>query len=280
MMATRLQVGLAAVLLSVVIASPALASPITDPVVEENRIFVNIDFGTVSTELSIEFEKAVGLSLDSLGLSAELIDPTDPALLSRLTDSLNISLTGGLPILVRIQPPVDGGLSFEGIANIELYTHDLQYTAGTPLRLFSSPDGGIFRDITAQMSSGSYRVRGSKGNFSEFLIVADLRTITSVIDGKFARLSDLLYGYAGKIDSNLFSSLESDIAAAQTAWNNGDLVTAIAKVEEFSSRVRTADGSMIPRVWRSSRDLDNVAGELRAVAATLRFSLTLASNSL
>lgn len=279
-MATRSKMGFAVMLLGVAIAQPASASPITDPVVEDNRLSVNVDFGTVSTELSIEFEKAVGLSLDNLGLSAELVDPLDPALVSRLTDSLNISLTGGLPILVRIQPPVDGGLSFEGIANIELYTHDLQYTAGTPLRLFSSPDGGIFRDITAQMSSGSYRVRGSKGNFSEFLIVADLRTIASVIDGKFGRLSDLLYGYAGKIDSTLFSSLESDVAAAQAAWNNGDLVTAIAKVEEFASRVRAADGGAISRVWRSSRDLDNVAGELRAVASTLRFSLTLASNSL
>lgn len=279
-MATRSKMGFAMMLLGVAIAQPASASPITDPVVEDNRVSVNVDFGTVSTELSIEFEKAVGLSLDSLGLSAELVDPLDPALVSRLSDSLNISLTGGLPILVRIQPPVDGGLSFEGIANIELYTHDLQYTAGTPLRLFSSPDGGIFRDITAQMSSGSYRVRGSKGNFSEFLIVADLRTIASVIDGKFGRLSDLLYAYASKIESTLFSSLESDVAAAQAAWNNGDLVTAIAKVEEFASRVRAADGGAISRVWRSSRDLDNVAGELRAAASTLRFSLTLASNSL
>ena len=34
-------------------------------------------------------------------------------------------------------------------------------------------------------------------------------------------------------------------------------------------------GSDIPEVWRAARDLDNVAGYLRAGADTLRFSLNL-----
>jgi len=32
----------------------------------------------------------------------------------------------------------------------------------------------------------------------------------------------------------------------------------------------------VPNVWRSARDLDNTAGNLRAAAGTLRFSLALA----
>jgi hypothetical protein len=37
-------------------------------------------------------------------------------------------------------------------------------------------------------------------------------------------------------------------------------------------------GSAIPNVWRSSRDLVNAAGLLRAAGETLRFSLGLQTN--
>jgi len=257
---------------------------IVNPVVEGNTFSAKINAGigiaAVNVELSIEFEQAVGLSAENLGLSVDLVSLTDLALLSRLPVSLNTSLVSGLPVLLRIQPPASGGLSFSGITTIELYTHNLQYTAGTPLRLFSASDGGTFRDITESMSSGSYRVRGSKGTFSDFLIVADLRPTATVINGKFGELSDLLYGYSSQIEGTTFAQLESQLTAAQSAWDGGDTTGAIAGIETFASTVENAASSDIPDVWRSTRDLDNVAGELRAKAGTLRFSLTLASNSL
>lgn len=278
-MSQRILKVAAAVLFCATLLPATAAASIIDPVVEDNRISLRIDLGSAATELTIEFENVVGLSLDNIGVTAEPVNLADPALLTRLVGS-NISLAGGLPVLVKVQPPASGALSFEGVVTIEFYTHDLHYTAGTPLRLFSAPDGGTFRDITASMSSGSYRVRGSKGNFSEFLIVADLRAITTVVNSKFNRLASLLQQHGASIDSSTYNALEADLTAAQAAWNTGNIVQAIAKVESFASRVRAADYSEIPDVWRSSRDLDNVAGELRAAAATLRFSLTLASNSL
>lgn len=256
---------------------PAADAAILDPTVDGNRLVADIDLGTLSAELAIEFEDVVGLSVANLGLSAELVNPTDPALLARLAGT-DLSPAAGFPVLVRIQPPASGGLAFEGLVDVTLYTHDLHYTVGTPLRLFSAPDGGMFRDITAEMSSGSYRVRGSKGTFSEFLIVADLRATATAVDAKFTRLADLLYGHAGGIDPLVFSDLEAQLATAEAAWDDGDVPAAIAGVEDFAATVKGAAG--IPNVWRSARDLDNVAGELRAAAATLRFSLTLASNGL
>ena len=47
------------------------------------------------------------------------------------------------------------------------------------------------------------------------------------------------------------------------------------KLNEFKQIVEAARGLDIPDVWRSSRDIDNVAGELMALANTLRFSLRL-----
>lgn len=279
-MSTRLFALSLALLLASFLPTTTHASAIVDPVVDGNTLAANIDLGLVEAELSIEFEQVVGLSVDNLGLSAELINPIDPALLSRLEDPLANSLPGTFPVLVRIQPPANGGLSFSGVVTIQLYTHNLQYAAATPLRLFSAPDGGEFRDITESISSGSYRVRGGKGTFSEFLIVADLRATSVVVDDKFSVLSALLYNYSSQIDSTVFATLQTQLGAAESAWDNGDAVEAIANVEAFSTTVSNASGNDIPDVWRSARDIDNVAGELRATAKTLRFSLTRASNGL
>lgn len=236
--------------------------------------------GTLDADLTIEFENVVGLSATNLGLSAEIVSPADLLLLSRLPVLGGGGITSGFPVLVRISPPTTGGLSFSGVVSVELYTHDLLYTVGTPLRLFSAPDGGAFRDITNSMGSGSYRVRGSKGQFSEFLIVADLRTTDTVIDTKFNRLRKLLDDYALKINTAAYTELDSLLTGARNQYDSGNTVAAIGQVEAFGEAVAARSGSDIPDIWRSAHDLDNIAGELRAAVGTLRFSLSLASNNL
>jgi hypothetical protein len=67
--------------------------------------------------------------------------------------------------------------------------------------------------------------------------------------------------------------------ASQSAYAAGNLIAAIEYIEAFGDRVVAASGSQIPDVWRSSRDVTNVAGSLRSAASTLRYSLTLASNA-
>ena len=63
---------------------------------------------------------------------------------------------------------------------------------------------------------------------------------------------------------------------AKLAWQLGNTTLASQLVGTFADTVKAASGTAIPNVWRSSGDLVNVGGDLRAAAGTLRFSLNLA----
>ncbi|MGH8131100.1 MAG: DUF6689 family protein [Steroidobacteraceae bacterium] len=263
---------------SLLLAGPALsANGIYSVEIDGNVAKADIALGSASATLTIQFENVVGLSAENLGLSAQIVDPTSPGFLSRL--STGVSLPAAFPLVVKISPPTNGGLSFSGVVAVELYTHNLQYTIGSPLRIFSAPNGGSFSDITNFVGSGSIRTGGSKPDFSEFIIAADMRALSSVIQSKYSRLSALLNQHAATMSSALFSELAGLYNASQNAYAGGNLVAAIEYLEAFSERVVAASGSELPDVWRSSKDLTNVAGSLRAAAATLRYSLTLASNA-
>jgi len=234
--------------------------------------------GEIAADLTIAFEDAVGLTEANLGLDASLVSVTDMTLLARLPSLA--SIPAAFPVLVTIEPPTTGGLSFTGLASVGLYTHDLLYAAGTPLRLFSAPVGGAFVDVTDEMSSGSYRVRGGKGDFSQFLIVADVRHVDTVIEEKLGRTEDLLDEHWSALDSTLGSQLDTQLSSARTKWQLGQTAAALAHVENFLDKLEKASSSEAPDVWRSARDLDNVEGLLRAAGETLHFSLTLKSNNL
>lgn len=270
----RLAIAACALLL----AGPALsANGIYSVEIDGNVATADISLGSTSATLTIRFENVVGLSADNLGLSAKLVDPLSAIFVSRLTSG--VSLPGAFPLVVKIAPPASGGLSFSGVVSVELYTHDLQYTIGSPLRIFSSPDGGSFSDVTTLVSSGSIKTGGSKADFSEFTIAADIRPLASVISSKYSNLASLLNQHAAAMGGSLSTELTSLFNASQSAYAGGNLVSAIEYLEAFNDRVAAASGSQIPDIWRSSRDLTNVAGLLRSAASTLRYSLTLASNA-
>jgi hypothetical protein len=180
---------------------------------------------------------------------------------------------------VRIEPPAGGGLAFSGIARLEIHTNIIHYTPGCPLRLFSAPLGGPFRDITTNMGAGSYRARGTAGGFSEFLIVPDLRPVNQVIDNKLDRLEDLLEDYEGAIPGTVYADLEARLEDIRDDFEGGATGAAIQGVDDFLDVVEQNAGTSIPNVWRSARDVQNVAGYLRAGAMTLRFSLALKQGS-
>jgi hypothetical protein len=261
------------------LAGPAVwAQGIVDPVVTGDTLTARIELpGGLSADLTIAFEQSVGLTPDAAGLSAEVVNLLDQSILSRLPAS--VSIPSAFPVLLKIEPPSTGGLSFSGVASVSLHTHLLPFVANSPLRLFKATGGGNFADITEEMGAGSYRARGSSGGFSEFLILVDLRAINTVINGKFNKLEGLLTANQAAIPPAVYSDLSSQLAAARSAYTSGSLVTAISKVESFAATVKTHSGAEIPDVWRSARDLNNVAGTLRAAAGTLRFSLLLKSNS-
>jgi len=270
------QVAIAACLF-LLVGSASAADGIYEITIDGNVAKADIALGNVSATLTIRFENVVGLTADNLGLSAQIADPLAPGFVSRL--GAGVSLPTAFPLVVKIAPPASGGLSFSGVVAVELYTHNLQYTIGSPLRLYSAPDGGSFTDVTTFVGSGSVRSGGSKPDFSEFIIAADLRTLSAAIQSKYSKLSSLLTQHAAVMSSGLQSELVGLYNASASAYAGGQLVAAITYLEAFNDRVVAASGSGLPDVWRSSRDLTNVAGSLRSAAATLRYSLTLASNA-
>lgn len=266
---------LATVFCLLFLAGPVHAAAISNWDIDGNVVSADIALGSVAAKLTIRFENAVGLTPANLGVSVKLVDPL--ALAGRLGNG--VSLPSAFPLVVKISPPADGGLSFSGVVGVELYTHNLQYTIGSPLRLYSAPDGGTFTDVTTFVGSGSVRSGGTKGSFSEFIVAVDLRPLNSVITSKFSDLSGLINLYGGSLNSTVQSELLGLYNAAANAWVAGQIVAAITYLEAFDEKVVFYSGRQIPDVWRSSGDLTNIAGSLRASAATLRYSLTLASNA-
>lgn len=250
--------------------------------IDGNEVSATIELpGDVQADLTLRFEQAIGLSERGLGMSVESVDPSSESLLGQLPNSDEVAVPAGFPVLLSIEPPTDGGLSFEGVVEIELYTANLQYVLASPLRLFSSSDGERFRDITSEISGGSYRTRGSGGTFSDFLIAVDTRPLAATIDHKFDRLVQVLEDHGADIAEDLAGELDGYFNAAWEHWLNGNISAAIAGIRNFEDAVRAgaADGQM-PNIWSSAGDLDNVGGMLRAEARTLRFSLGLAGAGL
>lgn len=274
----RLLRCLPALALLLLLPLPAFAEGIVDVVIEGNEVRAGISLpGGIGADLTIGFEQVVGLTEANVGLSASLADLTDPDLLSRLG---GLSIPVAFPVLLRIEPPSDGGLSFSGVTWISLHTHNLIFVPNTPLRLYAAPLGGRFEDITESVGMGSYRARGCKGSFSEFLILVDLRALPIAINEKLDRLDRVLDENEDRIDPAVFTQLTTLAGQIRSAYSAGQTTLAITRTESFANLVKANSGTAIPNVWRSSHDLVNVAGLLRSAALTLRFSLNLKSNLL
>lgn len=203
---------------------------------------IEVKLGTdVLADLTLSFDDATGLSASSLGVSAQLVSSTSAALLNRLPDAQLTQLPGALPLLVTIEPPANGGLSFDRTVRVEVHTHQLAYTAGSSFRLFKAPLGGTFRDITDEVAPGSVRARGTTGGFSQFLVLADLRETGDVIDGKVDWLRDrvdaLPSGEQAPFDAYL-DTVEASVAT-------GDFANAIAALDLFrASNPRSPAGEI------------------------------------
>lgn len=252
--------------------APAASAGVDAVTISGNVATVDLSLLLVDAELTLTFESVSGLSESSLGLALATASSTDTTLLARLPSS--VSLATALPMLITVAPPANGGLEFEGRVWVELYTDDLHYSPGTALRLFSAPDStAAFVDVTESVSSGSYRVRGAKGDFSEFLVLVDSRSVDTVIDAKLDRLDGLLTAYETQIDSLVFATLEGYFEDVEDFYLDDELPDALDKLEDFLEEVEDNSGSDVPDEWDAAGTMTNVAGELRAAGETLRFSL-------
>lgn len=238
-----------------------------------NRATAHVELGEIKADLELTFDQALGLTADSLGLTARLVNPGDLALATRLPASTSVPVA--FPLLIAIEPPASGPLSFAGVVALDLHAHNLSYVAGSPLRLLAAEGGGPFQDITSSIGIGSYRTGASKGGFSEFLIAADLRPLATVIVEKFARLQSRLDAAAAAIPAPVLASLQVQLRSAKSAYDANDPLLAAERIEQFAQSVKQNSGTAIPDVWRSARDVVNHAGELRSGASTLKFSLLL-----
>jgi hypothetical protein len=240
-----------------------------------NQVTGILNLPGISADLGISFGAVRNLNPNSIGITARLVNPLDPSLLARLPKGGLIGIPVAFPVLSHITPPPAGGLAFAGTYDFGLHVENLIYLPQTPLRLFSAPDGGAFQDITEDMGSGSYRVRGCKGTFSDFLIVLDLRSTASVVQTKFTNLTTLLAGDHSAIAPALLTQLENQVALAQSQYTAGHAAQASQTLATFISTVQSKSGTVIPDVWAAGTNDVNVAGILESAASTLRFSLSL-----
>lgn len=265
-------------LFQVAISSSVAAQTVHSVAVNGSTLTATLELPLgVEADLTIEFEQVIGLSAQSLGLSVAEIDPTDVFLLNRLPELGGVPTA--FPLMLTIEPPATGPLTFTGVVEVELYTKNLHYTAGSPLRLWKAPVGGDFVDITEFTGAGSYRVRGTSGGFSEFVIGIEGRTSSAVIEAKYAALRNRLAATSTLMPTAVADLLEDLLDESELGgYLLGDLDAAVDSIDEFLQAIdqHRATGE-IPDVWRASRDLTNVAGELSSLARTLRYSLRTAA---
>lgn len=227
----------------------------------------------VSFDLKIKFDSAVGLTAQNFTVDAQLLNVNDPSLISRLPNSLLTALPTAFPVQISVTPDPSKGFTFSGAYEIEIYTKSLHYTEGSPLRLFHSHANGTFEDMTTMTGAGSMRVRGNGGQFSDFVILADLRNKSDVIATKFTRMQDFVSAQQSSLDYAALSALTSALAAIDSALNADQTGQALAATQQLINLLEADDGTLFPNVWRSSGDLVNVQGRLLGMATTLRYSL-------
>lgn len=256
---------------AVLLCTGATAAAQTLPVsvtASGNRADIIIGSPTLA-EVSLDFQEATGLSPSSLGVSAQQVSLLDTALIARLPDASLTTLPGALPLLITIEPPAAGGLSFRNTGRMEIHTHAIPYSIGSSFRVFKAQLNGPFRDVTDEIAQGSVRARTTYGGFSQFLILTDLRPTGQVIDEKVSWLRDRVAALPSAEQAEFTALLDQ----AQTAIADADYAAALTAIAAFRSRAQARSGEYFGNEWRATRDVTNHAGELVAGANTLQFSV-------
>lgn len=220
----------------------------------------------------LDFEASTGLSPANLAISARLVDPNDPALRARLpAGGAGLAVPTAFPVMVSVSPPPGSGFQFTNAARVEMYTKMLPYSVDSPYRVFKASPGEVFADHTAEVLSGSIRMRVRTGGFSDFLVLADTRSAADAARAAYARLA----AKVGDDDVPLATRalLEIDLDDSFEEFEEGDYEDAREELDMFEFTVGTEAGTTLPNVWRAQRDLDNVSGTLDADALNLDFHL-------
>ena len=133
---------------------------------------------TAEFELEFEVDNLQNLTVECIGISADVLDATEIAdIESRLPHPPPTQIIDpAFPVRVTVEPPAGCGLSFDNQYDVSYETADLVYTPFSPYRLVKAPIGGQFQYVTGSVTQGSVRSRGRAGGFSEFVIIKDTRS--------------------------------------------------------------------------------------------------------
>lgn len=273
----RKVVFLSAILFALNLYSPLQARGAVQVEVLEKEILATIQVANLyQCTLKITFEEVLGLNDNSLSITAVQVNPLDPGLINRLQSASLMSVPGQFPILITVSPSATSTLTFTGAYEVELSTSNLAFTSNTPFRLFKAPAAGSFEDISNFVGMGSYRVRGTSGDFSDFLIVADVRNLNDVIEDKFAKLQQTIANNSSKIAPPMLQNLQAKFKAAYDSYRSGQKLNAVSELQAMINDIKADAGDTIPNTYRANDPAThNIAGELRRRAATLIFSLNL-----
>ncbi|MFT6898032.1 MAG: hypothetical protein ACJA13_002448 [Paraglaciecola sp.] len=228
----------------------------------------------ITVDLVVEFENSIGLSTDSIDISATLVDINSNTVTNRLT-AAGIKAIPSFPVIISISPKASSGFGFEGLASVEIYTKSVDYNAAMPARIFRSHANGNFEDITSMVSPGSIRARGNTGSFSDFMILLDERSNTDILDDTFSQLNQLFNHHNQLVSAILATSIQTSLNTLQNALLTANYASALEATQSLIAITENATGDQMSNVWRSSNDLLNMQGELLTRLKTLRYSLRI-----
>ena len=185
-----------------------------------------------------------------------------------------LSLPACFPVMISVAPPALGGFQFTGAADVEIHTHALTFTSNNLFRIYKASAGGTFHDITEGVHEGSVRTAGRTGGFSDFLILIDTGAEDDKAEDQYDYIAARLTNTA--ISTAARNELQADLQASRDEFEAGDAESAAILLDAFDATVEDYAGGGVPNVWRSARDLDNIAGDLLSETSALRYSLSRA----
>ena len=237
---------------------------------------VNPNGGHYTAEFELEFE-TVGLqnlTPECVGITADVLDAAEIYDIKqhRLPHGSHQGIDPAFPVRVTVEPPPSCGLTFQNHYDVTFDTEDLVYTPGGPYRLMKAPLGGMFHYVTGSVTQGSVRSRGRAGGFSEFIIIADTNPTFSIdCETEYDDLQSRID--ASPMSPTARQALTVDLAISRAAYDARNYADAIRRLAIFDQHCVEYGGASLPNVWRSTRDLDNVEGDLVGNTDSLRFMM-------
>ncbi|MBK8286699.1 MAG: hypothetical protein IPK97_18565 [Ahniella sp.] len=280
---TQLFRPLSALFLALLIAGPASAQ-VTVVIVGGDKADITIDIPidddeSISADMEVEFENPVNLTAECLNVSAVVLDAAAiNAINARLPTPLGrFDIDPLFPLLITIEPLPACNLQFDNQIEFEIHTEELSYNFPSPYRLMKAPVTGTFRDVTANVLSGSIRANGSGGTFSEFVIARNV--VVDLNGDALAGFADLESRINGADLSLLARNvLTEDLASARAAYERGFFTDSISRLQAMVLTTRSLGGGAIPNRWRSERDLVNAVGEIKGLTDALAYRIARVAN--